>query len=111
MSDTKEIGPIYGVELLSTLPMDGGSMRQALPSRQDLDDVRKTHINGCDRMVAGFEVLTEHYRRAMDENESLAIKNVNLRKEVNALRAQLGIDRKYVEWIENKPTGGCPTSG
>jgi hypothetical protein len=58
----KQVGPIYGVELLETLPLDGG-ISQALPSRKDLDDVRRTRINGNDRVVAGFEVLTEHYRR------------------------------------------------
>jgi hypothetical protein len=59
---TKEFGPIYGVELLVSLPLDGG-MSQALPSRKDLDDVRRTKINGNDRVVAGYEVLLEHYRR------------------------------------------------
>lgn len=61
----RECGPIYGVELLLTLPLDGGSMRQALPSRADLDDIRRMRISGSDRIVAGFEVLTEHYRRAI----------------------------------------------
>ena len=41
-------------------------MRQALPSRQDLDDVRRTRINGNDRVMAGYEVLMEHYRRAIE---------------------------------------------
>jgi len=58
----KQFGPIYGVELLDSLPLDGG-MRQALPSRRDLDDVRRTKIVGSDRVVAGYEVLLEHYRR------------------------------------------------
>jgi hypothetical protein len=59
---TKEVGPIYGAELLDSLQLDGG-MSQALPSRKDLDDVRRTKINGNDRVVAGYEVLLEHYRR------------------------------------------------
>ncbi len=59
---TKEVGPIYGVELLDSLPLDGG-MSQALPSRKDLDDVLRTRINGNARVVGGYEVLLEHYRR------------------------------------------------
>lgn len=66
-----EVGPIYGVPLLSSLPLDGSTMKQALPSRQDLDDVRRTKINGNDRVVAGYEVLLEHYRRACEEVERL----------------------------------------
>jgi hypothetical protein len=58
----KQFGPIYGVELLERLPLDGG-MSQALPSRKDLEDVRRTKIVGNDRVVAGYEVLLEHYRR------------------------------------------------
>ena len=42
---------------------------------------------------------------------SLTTENVALRHEVNALRAKLGMGRKYVEWDKNKPTGGCPVSG
>lgn len=66
-----ERGPIYGVELLDSLPLDGG-MRQALPSLRDLENVWDV----SERTVAGFEVLTEHYRRAMVEIE-------RLRKEMN----------------------------
>jgi len=66
----KEVGPIYGVELLDSLPLDGG-MSQALPSRRDLDDVRRTKIVGNDRVVAGYEVLLEHYRRMRKESEAL----------------------------------------
>ena len=61
-----EAGPIYGVELLKSLPLDGG-MRQALPNRRDLERTRADN----DRVAAGFEVLTEHYRRAMTEIERL----------------------------------------
>lgn len=57
-----EKGPIYGVELLDALPLDGtGGMQQALPSRDDLVKVRRV----SDRTVAGYEVLLEHYRRAL----------------------------------------------
>lgn len=56
-----ENGPIYGVELIGSLPLDSG-MRQALPSRRDLLFVRKI----SERTVAGYEVLLEHYRRSQD---------------------------------------------
>ena len=52
------VGPIYGVELLDSLPLDGG-MRQALPGADDLVRVR----NVSERTVAGYEVLLEHYWR------------------------------------------------
>ena len=63
-----ERGPIYGVELLTELPLDGGMM-QALPSRDDLESIQDLR-NGT-RIVAGYEVLMEHYRRvkaALDAN-------------------------------------------
>jgi len=52
------IGPVYGVELIDTLPLDGG-MKQAMPGRVDLEKVLKI----SERTVAGYEVLLEHYRR------------------------------------------------
>jgi hypothetical protein len=63
-----ETGPIYGIELIPSLPLDGG-MYQALPNRRDLVRTRLRLDN--DRVAAGFEVLTEHYRRAMAEIERL----------------------------------------
>jgi hypothetical protein len=42
---------------------------------------------------------------------SLEKENISLRREVNALRAKLGMGRKYVEWDETKPMGDCPASG
>ena len=62
-----EIGPVYGIELIPSLPLGGGSMRQALPNRRDL--IRTREYN--DSVAAGVEVLTEHYRRAMAEIERL----------------------------------------
>lgn len=56
-------GPIYGVELLETLPLGTGVMLQAMPSRDDLKQVMR--IN--QRTVAGFEVLTDHYRHQCEE--------------------------------------------
>jgi len=63
-----ERGPIYGVELLTELPLDGGMM-QALPSRDDLESFQDLR-NGT-RIVAGYEVLMEHYRRKCAELESI----------------------------------------
>ena len=62
-----EYGPIYGVELIDSMPLDGGSMCQAMPSRRDLDAVYKKSI----RTVAGYEVLLEHWRRGQAEIERL----------------------------------------
>lgn len=65
-----ELGPIYGVELLDSLPLDGGMLQQ-LPSRDDLESIRD--LRNGERIVAGYEVLLEHYRRvkaAMDEADA-----------------------------------------
>lgn len=56
-----EQGPIYGVELIKSLPLLGGSMRQAMPNRRDLESVRAFN----ERTVAGYEVLLAHYRNAI----------------------------------------------
>jgi hypothetical protein len=58
---TGETGPIYGVELIDTLPL-AGSMRQAMPSRADLERVRKY----SERTVAGYEVLLQDWH-GLDE--------------------------------------------
>lgn len=46
------LGPIYGVPLIDELPLSGG-MFQAMPSRDDLIQVKKI----SQRTVAGYEVL------------------------------------------------------
>ena len=61
-----DYGPVYGVELITDLPLDGG-MRQAMPSRRDLQQVREI----SERTAAGYEVLLEHYRRAVEACRSL----------------------------------------
>ena len=53
----EEAGPIYGVRLLLSLPLDDG-MKQAMPSRRNLEKVKLVN----ERTVAGFEVLTAHYQ-------------------------------------------------
>lgn len=59
----KELGPVYGVELIKTLPIGGGLMIQAMPSRDDLEQVRKLN----ERTAAGYECLLAHYRRERRE--------------------------------------------
>ena len=60
---SNESGPVYGVRLIKSLPLGSGGMVQAMPSKTDLSQVQK--IN--ERTVAGFEVLTEHYREQCNE--------------------------------------------
>lgn len=68
LTNRNEFGPIYGVQLINSLPADGGGMIQAMPTRADLESIR--HISG--RVVAGFEVLLFHYRQLLAEKEKLA---------------------------------------
>ena len=68
----KEIGPIYAVELIDDLPLGydrPNGMRQAMPSRADLDGVRNCGCSG--RVVAGYEVLLSHWRAQGVEIEEL----------------------------------------
>ena len=66
-----EFGPIYEVPLIDDLPLTTGplepgqlGMRQALPSRGDLDCCRRRLRNqGGDRIVAGFEVLLSKFMK------------------------------------------------
>lgn len=61
-------GPIYGVELITVLPMDSENpdeMLQAMPSRADLLGV-KDYRQGL-RVVAGYEVLLNHWREQREE--------------------------------------------
>jgi len=60
-------GPVYGVSLIASLPIIGGSMRQAMPSRSDLEQVRKV----SERTAAGYEVLLAHYREQCEKMEKL----------------------------------------
>ncbi len=38
---SNELGPVYGVPLIDTLPLGSGGMKQQMPSRDDLEFVRK----------------------------------------------------------------------
>lgn len=60
------IGPVYGVELLDSLPL-GGGYRKALPDAADLERVRGI----SERTVVGYEVLLEHYRMVKAERDIL----------------------------------------
>lgn len=66
MATEKQRGPLYGVELIESFPI-GGGMRQAMPSREGLDQVRQVN----ERVVAGYEVLLFNYDRQLAENERL----------------------------------------
>ena len=59
-----EIGPLYGVPLLDTLPI-GGGMSQQMASADDLLKVRRV----SERTVAAYEVLTEKYRQECNKVE------------------------------------------
>lgn len=65
----KNHGPVYGVELIDSLPLGTGIMTQAMPSRQDLANVRR--VDGGERVAAGYEVLLSHYRNAMETIQQL----------------------------------------
>lgn len=64
-SDGNGVGPVYGVKLLSA--MRAGGMIQAMPSREDLEAIKGRHT----RVVAGLEVLTQHWRDQGQEIERL----------------------------------------
>ena len=68
-ADLEKCGPVYGVELMDTLPIGNGGMRQQLPSRSDLIGVQ--NYRQGKRVVAGYEVLMQHYRGALAEIETL----------------------------------------
>ena len=61
----EECGPIYNVPLIDSLPLGTGGMRQAMPSRRDLEQVQRI----SPRTVAGYEVLLASWlelRKAAD---------------------------------------------
>lgn len=62
---TQETGPLYCIPLIEFLPMVD-TMRQAMPSRDDLEDCI---LKDCDRVAAGYEVLLAHYHRVCEERD------------------------------------------
>lgn len=67
LTNRNEFGPIYGVQLINSLPIGDSGMLQAMPSNDDLERVR--HING--RTAAGYEILLFHYRQLLIEKEKI----------------------------------------
>ncbi len=63
----QDSGPIYGVRLIDSLPLGGGGMSQAMPTRKDLQQVGKVN----NRTAAGYEVLLHHYRQRGDKIERM----------------------------------------
>jgi hypothetical protein len=70
MNTTKETGPVYGVELIDSLPL--GGMTQQMPSRDDLEGV-KDYRQG-QRVVAGYEVLLAHYKSILKDCPSVHLR-------------------------------------
>ena len=64
---SNDVGPIYGVRLIEELPLGKGGIIQEMPSSDDLKKVQRI----SERTVAGFEVLTEHYRSKCNMVSSL----------------------------------------
>lgn len=58
-----EKGPIYGVELLETLPLGPGGFRQQMASLDDLKAIAKKHP----RIVAAYEILTASFQGMLAE--------------------------------------------
>lgn len=67
-----EHGPIYGVELIDTLPLGNGGWTQQMPSRSDLEGV-KGYRQG-QRVVAGYEVLLNHYKSILADCPSVHLR-------------------------------------
>ena len=55
---TNETGHVYGVSLIDELPLTG-NMRQAMPSRADLEQVNQRNP----RVAAGYEVLLASHHK------------------------------------------------
>jgi hypothetical protein len=68
-----EHGPVFGVELLDSLPIGHGNMRQAMPSCQDLVQANN---RVCTRVSGGYEVLLDHWREAK-ETMQRAMRNID----------------------------------
>lgn len=82
-------GPIYGVELIDSLPLNrgGSGFRQAMPSAQDLASASENcDCVGCKRLVGGYEVLLQHWREAEAECEQQAKRIAELERERGSLQ-------------------------
>jgi hypothetical protein len=63
-----EVGPVYNVPLIDTLPLNGGVMRQAMPSRSDLLRAIRSDM----RLAAGYEVLLAKHHDMVETLEAIA---------------------------------------
>jgi hypothetical protein len=72
-------GPVYGVQLIDTLPLGQGGMLQQLPCRSDLEKVCKVSY----RTAAGYEVLLSHYLELFKRT----IVTIELQNAISRLRA------------------------
>lgn len=88
-----EKGPIYGVELIDTLPLGkAGGMLQAMPNRDDLRGVR------CARVAAGYEVLLAHYLEL--RNQQPAEPTYTMSQAIDRI-----VDGLRLEWKDDGPRG------
>lgn len=69
-----EVGPIYGVPLIDSLPISKEGFCQAMPSRHDLEMARNYH----ERLVAGYEVLLSHFILLNDLHKDITSPNQDL---------------------------------
>jgi len=89
-------GPIYGVPLLDSLPIGSGGMRQALPSRRDLEYTAKY----SQRTAAGYEVVLGTYIEVLadrDRWKELAGKLAELARPLLELAEDMPCDSDYGE--------------
>lgn len=94
-----EKGPLYGVELVESLPIDPnkpGALRQAMPSRLDLRAILNSQ-RCSDRTAAGYEILLRHWRAQAEEVERLRAIVDRLPKTADgvAVFVGCGIDRVW----------------
>ncbi|CAB4191416.1 hypothetical protein UFOVP1229_28 [uncultured Caudovirales phage] len=80
-----EKGPIYGVELIDTLPLGKSGMLQQMPGRDELASVHRRNP----RVANGYEVLLAHY--------------LELRKQSQVMEAAL---KKISTWFGEFPDTG-----
>ena len=72
MKKTEELGPVYGVPLIDSMPINALGWTQAMPSRDNLERVRK--VAGGERTVAGYEALLAHLWSIMEDVPTLHLR-------------------------------------
>lgn len=100
MKKSSETGPVYGVQLLESVPIGLTSFYQRCPNRKELEEVKKI----SEPTVAAFEVLTGHYYRHLHE---IAATPPWLPDLIKALGWQSGTIHQCIEKVrEIAGTGG-----